>query len=141
MATFLLKTEPSEYSFEDLEREKRAAWSGVTNNAALAHLRAARKGDEALIYHTGDERRIVGLARVVREAYEDPARPGKNTRGEPKFAVIDLEPVRRAPTPATLDQVKADPRFSGFALVRQGRLSVMPVPANLDRILRSMAGL
>lgn len=141
MATFLLKTEPTVYSFEDLEREKRAVWDGVKNNAALGHLRTARKGDEVLIYHTGEEKRIVGLARVASDPYEDPKHPGKNDRGEPKLAVIDLAPVRRARTPGTLAQIKADPRFASFALVRQGRLSVMPVPPDLDRVLRSMSGL
>lgn len=141
MATFLLKTEPTVYSFDDLEREKKAVWDGVTNNAALGHLRAARKGDEVLIYHTGEEKRIVGLARAASDPYEDPRHPGKNQRGEPQRAVIDLAPVRRAKTPVTLAQVKADPRFRAFALVRQGRLSVMPVPPDLDRVLRSMAGL
>lgn len=141
VATFLLKTEPSVYSFEDLEREKRAVWDGVTNNAALGHLRTARKGDEVLIYHTGEEKRIVGLARVASDPYEDPKHPGKNQRGEPKLAVIDLAPARRAKSPVTLAQIKADSRFASFALVRQGRLSVMPVPPDLDRILRSMLGL
>lgn len=141
MRTFLLKTEPSEYSYEDLERDTRAVWDGVTNNAALSHLRTARRGDEVLIYHTGDERRIVGLARVESDPREDPKNPGRNGRGEPRFAVIDLAPVRRVKNPVTLEQVKADPRFGTFLLVKQGRLSVMPVPPDLDRLLRRMAWL
>ncbi len=141
MATLLLKTEPSEYSFDDLVRDTRAVWDGVTNPVALRNLRAAREGDEVFVYHTGDERRIVGLARVRRAAYEDPKRSGRTESGEPKFAVVDLEPLRAAPSPVTLAQVKADPRFRDFALVRQGRLSVMPVPPELDRVLRRMAGL
>jgi predicted RNA-binding protein with PUA-like domain len=141
MATFLLKTEPSEYSFADLQRDRKAVWDGITNPVALGHLRTARKGDDALIYHTGDEKKIVGLARVASEAYEDPAQPGVNARGEPKFAVVDVAPLRAAKTPVTLAQVKADPRFAKFPLVTQGRLSVMPVPPELDRALRDLAGL
>lgn len=141
MATFLLKTEPSEYSFDDLVSDKTAVWDGVSNPVALRHLRATRRGDEALIYHTGDERRIVGLARITSDPREDPKNPGRNDRGEPKTPVIELTALRPAPTPATLAQIKADPRFREFALVRQGRLSVMPVPPPLDRVLRAMSGL
>lgn len=141
MATFLFKTEPGEYSFADLQREKRCVWSGVSNAAALGHLRTARVGDEVLIYHTGDERAIVGLAAVVKGPYEDPARPGKNAKGEAKFAVVELKPVRAAKTPVTLATIKGDRRFAEFALVKQGRLSVMPVAAELDGVLRGMAGM
>lgn len=141
MATYLFKTEPSEYSFADLVREKRCVWSGVTNNAALLQLRLVRKGDDVLIYHTGDERAIVGLARAASDAYEDPKRPGRNDKGEPRFAVADLAPVRAAKTPVTLAEIKADPRFAKFPLVVQGRLSVMAVAAAFDSPLRSLAGL
>jgi predicted RNA-binding protein with PUA-like domain len=141
MPTFLLKTEPTEYSFADLRRHKRAVWDGITNNAALAFLRTARKGDEALIYHTGDEKAIVGLARIASDPYADPERPGENARGEPKFAGVDLTPLRAAATPVTLAQIKADRRFAKFLLVTQSRLSVMPVPPELDAALRTMAGL
>ena len=102
MPTFLLKTEPSEFAFADLVATKRAAWDGVTNAAALIALRSMRKGDEALIYHTGLEKAIVGLARIATNPYEDPARPGTNDRGEPRFAVVDLAPVAAAPTPVPL---------------------------------------
>lgn len=141
MATFLVKTEPGEYSFSDLTSDKRCVWEGVTNNAALLHLRSIRKGDEVLVYHTGDEKAVVGLARAVSDPYEDPARPGKNAQGRPRFAVVDLAPVTAAKTPAALERIKADRRFAGFPLVTQGRLSVMAVPAALDVVLRSMAGL
>lgn len=141
MTTFLLKTEPGEFAFDDLVRDKSAVWEGVSNPAALKHLRAAAKGDEAFIYHTGDERQIVGLARVSRASYEDPARPGLTPDGEPKFAVVDLVPVRAAKTPLTLAAIKADARFSAFELVRQSRLSVMPVPTALDKVIRSLTGL
>lgn len=141
MPTYLLKTEPSEFSFADLVRDKSCVWDGVTNATALIHLRAMSKGDEVFIYHTGDERAIVGLARVTRAAYEDPARPGLNTRGEPRFAVVNLAPVRRVASPVTLATIKTDSRFSKFELVTQSRLSVMPVPPALDTALRALAGL
>jgi predicted RNA-binding protein with PUA-like domain len=141
MATFILKTEPGTYSFDDLVREKKATWDGITNNAALGHLRSAKKGDEALIYHTGDEKAIVGLARFSSAPYEDPAQPGTNDRGEPKFAVIDLQPLRAAKALVTLAQIKADKRFAKLPLVTQSRLSVVPVPPDLDAALRGLAGL
>ena len=141
MATFLFKTEPGDYSFADLLREKRCVWSGVANAAALGHLRTAAAGDEVLIYHTGDEKAIVGLAAVAKGAYEDPAQPGRNDKGQPKFAVVDLKPVRAAKTPVTLGAIKGDARFAAFPLVTQGRLSVMPVPPALDKAIRAMAGL
>jgi len=141
MATYLLKTEPEDYSYEDLERDKRAEWDGVSNNTALMHMRGVRKGDECLIYHTGREKRIVGLARVVCDPYEDPKRPGRIATGELKYPLFDIAPAKRAPEPVTLAQIKADPRFKDFALVRQSRLSVMPVDPALDAALREMAGL
>lgn len=140
MATFLFKTEPGEYSFADLVREKRCTWSGVSSPAALKHLRTVKKGDEILIYHTGEEKAVVGLAKAVSAPYEDPKAPGKNDNGQPKMAVVDMSPVKRAKTPVTLSAVKADSRFAEFALVKQGRLSVMPVPPSLDAALRKMAG-
>lgn len=141
MPTFLLKTEPGEFSFADLVSSKLASWDGVTNAAALIALRSMRRGDGAFIYHTGDERAVVGLARVATDPYEDPARPGKNDRGEPKFAVVDIAPLAPARPPVPLSRIKADRRFAAFPLVAQTRLSVMPVPAALDAILRQWAGL
>jgi predicted RNA-binding protein with PUA-like domain len=141
MATFLLKTEPSTFSYSDLVREGKTVWDGVTNPAALAGIRAMRKGDEAFVYHTGEEKAIVGVATVASDPYEDPKKPGLNDRGEPKFAVVDLKPTRAVKSVVTLAAIKADPRFAGFALVRQSRLSVMEVPTALDKLLREMAGL
>ncbi|GMV24862.1 MAG: hypothetical protein AMXMBFR58_08930 [Phycisphaerae bacterium] len=141
MATFLFKTEPSEYSFDDLVRDKRTAWTGISNAAALGHLRTAAVGDEVFIYHTGDEKQIVGLAKVVKKPYEDPEQPGRNDKGQPRFAVVDIAPVRAVKTPVTLAQIKADKRFAELGLVKQSRLSVMPVPAALDNAIRSLAGL
>lgn len=135
MATFLLKTEPSVYSYDDLVRDKSTVWNGISSPAALSHLRSVKKGDEAFIYHTGDERAIVGLGVFASAAYPDPE------ADDPKLVAVDLKARRKAKRPVTLAQVKADPRFAAFALVRQGRLSVMPVPPDLDGVLRSLAGL
>lgn len=141
MACFLFKTEPSEFSYADLERDGVCTWDGVTNAAALIALRACALRDDVLIYHTGDERTIVGLARVATPPREDPANPGANARGEPKFAVVDLVPVARAKAPVPLSRIKDDARFKDFALVTQSRLSVMSVPPALAKILRTWAGL
>ena len=118
---WLLKTEPSTYSWGDLEREKTAVWDGVSNPVALKNLAAMKVGDDALIYHTGDEKAVVGLARVTKAAYPDPKAQ------DPKLLVVELAPVRRLATAVTLQQIKADLEFQGSPLVRQGRLSVVPV--------------
>ncbi len=141
MATFLLKTEPSEYAYADLVRDKKTVWAGVKNAAALGFLRSMNKGDEALIYHTGDEKAIVGLAAIASGPREDPDQPGQTADGKPKFAVVDLTPLRAAKAPVTLATIKGDARFAQFALVKQSRLSVMAVPADLDAALRKLAGL
>lgn len=141
MPTFLLKTEPSDFSFEDLQEKGLCTWDGVANAGALIAIRSMKKGDSALIYHTGDERAIVGLAVVTRDAYADPTHPGTTSTGQPKFAVVDLAPIAAAKTPFTLAAVKAEPRFKDFALVTQARLSAMLVPAPLDAVLRKLAGL
>jgi len=130
MAFWLLKTEPGDYSFADLEHDGSTSWDGVANNAALKHLRGARPGDLALVYHTGDERAAVGIAELTSGPYPDPA------AGDERLVVVDVKPVRRLVRPVTLAAVKADPFFAGFALVREPRLSVMPVtPAQWRRLL------
>jgi predicted RNA-binding protein with PUA-like domain len=121
MNYWLLKTEPSTYSWADLVRAGRAVWDGVKNPAALGHLRGMQPGDQAFVYHTGNEKAVVGVARVVSAAYPDPK------AGDPRLVVVNLEAVRPLAVPVTLAAVKADPRFAGFALVRVPRLSVMPV--------------
>lgn len=141
MATYLFKTEPSEYSFADLVRDGKAEWSGITNAAALIHLRRVKRGDEVFIYHTGDEKRIVGLAKVVSGVREDAKRPGKTPSGEAKFAVVDIAPVRAAKTPLTLAAMKGDQRFAGFMLLTHGRWSVMPVGEDVDGLIRKLAGI
>ncbi|MGD1018821.1 MAG: EVE domain-containing protein [Verrucomicrobiia bacterium] len=118
---WLLKTEPSTYSFGDLERDKRAVWDGVSNALALKHLRSMKRGDLAFIYHTGDEKQIVGIAEVTSDAYPDPKEK------DARLVVVDLKPRERLARPVTLGEVKALSEFRDFELVRMGRLSVMPV--------------
>jgi predicted RNA-binding protein with PUA-like domain len=132
---WLFKTEPSTYSFDQLERDGRATWDGVRNPTALRHLRDIGAGDEVLIYHTGDEKAVVGIAKVVKGAYPD------SKAGDPRLVVVDVTPVRRLKTPVPLARVKADPFFADFALVRISRLSVMPVSApQWKRLLALSAG-
>ena len=131
---WLLKTEPDHYSYADLQRDRATVWDGVSNNAALIHIRAMRLGDLALIYHTGDERQAVGLAEVTSAPYADPK------LGDPKLVVVDIRPLRRLAQPVTLAAVKADAAFADFALVRQGRLSVVPVTPEQWQRLLGMAG-
>ena len=118
---WLLKTEPSTYSWADLEREKTAVWDGVSNPVALKNLAAMSVGDDALIYHTGGEKAVVGLARVTKAAYPDPKAK------DPKLLVVELTPTRRLARGVTLAEIKGDPLFRDSPLVRQGRLSVVPL--------------
>lgn len=130
---WLLKTEPGTYSFADLEREKRATWDGVANTLALKHLRLMKRGDLAFIYHTGDEKQIIGIAEVTSDSYPDPQ------ENDPKLAVVDLKPRERLPRPVTLAEIKARQEFQDFELVRMGRLSVMPVSDSRWQKLYKMA--
>lgn len=141
MATFLLKTEPDNYSYDDLVRDKRTHWNGVRNPTALMNMREVRKGDEVFIYHTGKERRIAGLAVVVSDIYEDPENPGLTAKGDLKGPLFDIKPVRASTKDYTLADIKGDERFEGFDLVRLSRLSAMKVPPKLDKIIRKNCGL
>lgn len=135
MARWLLKTEPGDYSFDDLTRDKKTVWDGVTNALALKHIRTMAKGDEAVIYHTGDEKAAIGLATIVSTPYADPA--GDNE----KLAVVDIKAGKRLASPVTLATIKADKAFAGWDLLRIGRLSVVPVPDKMwDRLLELAAG-
>jgi predicted RNA-binding protein with PUA-like domain len=122
VAYWLLKTEPGTYSWDDLVRDKRTVWEGVSNPVALKNIRAMNKGDLALIYHTGDQRAVVGVAEVVTNPYADP-----NAKDE-RVVVVDVKPKRKLTRPVTLDEFKADKTFAGWDLLRIGRLSVVPVP-------------
>jgi len=141
MTVFLCKTEPEEYSYDDLVRDGRAPWDGVANPAAQKVMRTMRANDRALIYHTGKEKRIAGLARVVKGAYPDPDHPGRTAAGEPKRVLVDVEPVERASRDVRLSDLKADSRFKDFDLVRIPRMSVMAVPDDLVSVLLDLAGL
>lgn len=126
---WLFKTEPTEYSYDDLERDKKAVWNGVHNNLALKNLREVRLGDEILIYHSGDDKAIVGLAEVISAPYPDP------NENDEKMVVVNLKPKRRYLTPLTLAEIKEIAALSDFDLVRLPRLSVMPVTKDQWQLL------
>jgi predicted RNA-binding protein with PUA-like domain len=118
---WLLKTEPTEFSFDDLVARGVEPWDGVTNQTALRNLRSAQQGEICVIYHTGNERQAVGLGTVERTAYPDPK------LNDDKLIVIDVRAGQRLPRPVRLDQIKVDSRFAASPLVRMGRLSVVPL--------------
>jgi len=133
MATrWLFKTEPSVYSYEQLVKDKKTMWDGVANNLALKNLRDIKKGDLIFIYHTGDEKQAVGIARALGGAYPDPSKK------DPKLLVVDVEPVKALPKPVTLAQVKADKKLANFDLVRNSRLSIMKVTDEQWEIMEGM---
>ena len=134
MATWILKTEPSEYSFADLVKEKWAVWSGISNPVALKHLREVRKGDTLIIYHTGTERRCVGLATARSGPYPDPA------LGNEKRVVIDVAAGKALAQPVTLAQFREDAMLSKTDLVRLGRLSVVPLREAQFARVKKLAG-
>ena len=137
MAYWLLKTEPEEFSWDDLKKSgaKGDAWTGVRNFTARENLKSMKKGDRAFFYHTGDEKQIVGIAEVVREHYPDPTA----AKGEP-WVVVDVRAIEPVPKPVTLAAVKADARFKDMALVKYGRLSVQPVTAEQWKAVGKMGG-
>ncbi len=118
---WLLKTEPGDYSYDDLVEEGRAVWDGVRNPVAQKHMRAVEFGDEVFVYHTGKEKAVVGIARVETSAYPDPA-------GKGDLVVFEISPQKRLQRPVTLAEIKASGEFDDWELVRLPRLSVMPVP-------------
>jgi predicted RNA-binding protein with PUA-like domain len=130
MAWFLFKTEPSAYSYDDLARDKRAVWDGISNPVALRHLKSVAPGDSVVIYHTGDEKAAVGLAAATSAAYPDPK------LSDERRVVVDLEPGRPLERPVTLATLKADALFADAPITRAPRLSVMPLTARqFERIL------
>ena len=134
MATrWLFKTEPSVYSYQQLEKEKKTVWDGVGNNLALKNLKDIKKGEQVFIYHTGDEKAAVGVARALGSAYPDPE------KDDPKMLVVDIEPVRALKRPVTLAEVKAQPKLKNFDLVRNSRLSIMKVSDEQWEIMEGMA--
>ena len=135
MAYWLVKSEPSTYSYDQLEKDKQTFWDGVRNYAARNHLKAMKKGDEVLFYHSNEGLAIVGIAKVAKEAYQDP------TTDEDTWVVVDLKPYKKIKKPVTLEQVKADKRLKDMALVRLGRLSVQPVTDDEWKIIMELGGM
>jgi predicted RNA-binding protein with PUA-like domain len=121
MARWLFKEEPEHYSFGDLEHDGETVWDGVANNQALLHLRKVKRQDLVFCYHTGDEKSVVGIMKVVNDPYPDPK------ENDARLVVVGVQPVRRLVHPVTLAEIKADPVFAKWELVRNSRLSVMPV--------------
>jgi predicted RNA-binding protein with PUA-like domain len=133
VAYWIVKTEPTEYAFATLRADRRTRWSGITNAQALIHLRQMATGDEVLIYHTGDVKALVGRGTVVRPAYPDPE------QADAKRVVVDIAAGEALPAPVSLAAIKADGTFAELGLVRNGRLSVVPVPPAMWGRLEAMA--
>ncbi len=134
MACWLVKSEPGTYAWADLMRDGRTVWDGVRNNAAALHLKAMQIGDEALYYHSGEDKAVVAVAKVVREAFPDASDPAG------RFVAVELEPVRALARPVTLAAMKAEPALAGMAMIRQSRLSVSPVTATELAAILKLAG-
>ncbi|WP_152269265.1 EVE domain-containing protein [Agriterribacter humi] len=134
MAYWLVKSEPFKYSWEQLVKDKQTFWDGVRNYAARNNLKAMKKGDEVLFYHSNEGLEIVGIAKVAKEHYPDP------TADDDTWVVVDLKPYRKLKLPVGLIQIKADKRLADMALVKLGRLSVQPVTEKEWKIIMEMAG-
>jgi predicted RNA-binding protein with PUA-like domain len=134
MAHWLLKSEPSSYSWDQLVKDKRTSWTGVRNFQASANLKAMKVGDRCFFYHSGEGKEIVGIAEVVKAAYADP------TDKEGKAVAVDVKAVEPVKQPVTLAAIKADSKFKEFKLVRQSRLSVVPVSDEHFKLLMKMSG-
>jgi len=133
MAYWLIKSEPFKYSWEQFVKDGQTFWDGVRNYAARNNLRAMKKGDLTLWYHSNEGTEIVGIAKVVKEAYQDP------TTDDPAWVVVDFKPYKKLKKPVTLAQVKADKRLADMDLVRLGRLSVQTVKEDEWKIIMDMA--
>jgi len=134
MSYWLVKSEPSAYSWEQLEKDKQTEWTGVRNYAARIHLRSMKKGDEVLFYHSNEGLDIVGIAKVAKEAYQDP------TTADDAWVAVDLKPYKKLKKPVSLDAIKKDKRLKDMALVRIGRLSVQPVTDKEWAVIMDLAG-
>lgn len=133
MAHWLVKSEPSVYSWDQLNKDGSTIWDGVRNYAARNNLRAMKKNDEVFYYHSNEGTAIVGIARVAREAFQDP------TTTEEAWVAVELRPVKRLANPVSLADIKANPKLANMALVKLGRLSVQPVTEEEWQIVLSMA--
>ena len=134
MNYWLVKSEPSVYSWDQFAKDKKTTWDGVRNYAARIHLRAMKKGDEVLYYHSNEGMEIVGIAKVDKEAYQDP------TTDDDRWVAVDLKPYKKIKKPVGLSQIKEDKRLQDMALVRIGRLSVQPVTEKEWKIIMDLAG-
>lgn len=134
MAYWLVKSEPSTYSWDDLVKEKQTCWSGVRNYAARIHLRNMKKGDEVFFYHSNEGTDIVGIAKVAKEFYRDP------TTEDDRWVAIDIKPHKKLKKPVDLATIKKDKRLADMALIRLGRLSVQPVTDKEWEIVMELAG-
>lgn len=134
MRYWLLKSEPSAYAWEQLVKDGRTHWNGVRNYQAANNLKAMKRGDRAFFYHSNEGLAIVGIAEIAKEAYPDPS----DAAG--RFVMVDVKPLMPVKKPVTLAEIKAEPKLKDFALVRQGRLSVVPVTDEEWRIVTKMAG-
>ena len=134
MAYWLVKSEPSAYSWDQLVKDKQTDWTGVRNYAARIHLRSMKKGDEVLFYHSNEGLEIVGIAKVVKKAYQDP------TTDETAWVAVDLKPFKKLKNPVTMETIKKDKRLKDMALVRIGRLSVQPVSDKEWKVIMELAG-
>src|SRR5215203_935879 len=134
MAYWLVKSEPSAYSWEQFEKDKQTDWTGIRNFAARLNLRGMKKGDQVLFYHSNEGLEIVGIAKVAKEAYQDP------TTDEEAWVVVDLKPVKKLKTPVSLQQIKGEKRLKDMALLRLSRLSVQPVTDEEWKVVMDMSG-
>lgn len=134
MAYWLVKSEPLVYSWDKFVKDKQTFWSGVRNYSARINLRAMQKGDKVLYYHSNEGVEIIGIAKVIKESYQDP------TTDDERWVAIDLKPIRKLKKPVTLAQVKADKRLENMALVRMSRLSVQPVTDEEWNVVMELAG-
>ncbi len=134
MPYWLVKSEPNKYSWDQFVKDKQTHWDGVRNYAARINLNAMKKDDKVLFYHSNEGMEIVGIAKIVKESYQDP------TTEDTAWVVVDLKPIKKLKKPVTLAQVKADTRLREMALVRLGRLSVQPVTAEEWEVIMELAG-
>jgi predicted RNA-binding protein with PUA-like domain len=133
MAYWLVKSEPFKYSWDQFVKDGQTFWDGVRNYAARNNLKAMKKGDQVLFYHSNEGLEVVGIAKVVKEAYQDP------TTEEEAWVVVDLKPFKKLKKPVTLQQVKGEPRLKDMALIRLGRLSVQPVTEDEWKVVMELA--
>ncbi|HUR11355.1 MAG TPA: EVE domain-containing protein [Flavitalea sp.] len=134
MAYWLVKSEPSAYSYEQLEKDKKTGWEGVRNYAARNHLKSMKKGDEVFYYHSNEGLAIVGIAKISREAYQDP------TIDDDRWVAVELKPHKKLKNPVTLELIKKEKTLQNMALVRIGRLSVQPVTEEEWQTVMKLAG-